>query len=74
MTIRWRAPVNGSGRSDAQTTSFGFLDGDFMEKFLELPRTSEEVHKTLTGKSEPEKLEMSYDEFRSTLEILGTLH
>lgn len=45
-----------------------------MEGFLDLPSSSPEILKILAGKSEPERLNMSYDQIRSVLEVLQGMH
>lgn len=73
-SFRWRAPINSRGRSDAQSSSFGFLDGDLLEQFLNYSATSPEIIQILAGKNEAEKLDLSYAECRSLLESLRNIH
>ncbi|KAL6302826.1 mono-functional DNA-alkylating methyl methanesulfonate N-term-domain-containing protein [Sparassis latifolia] len=66
---KWRAPANLRGASDAES-SFGFLDGDFIEQFLTHPNPSE----LLEGKMEAERITLPQPEIRDVLEKLQSLH
>jgi len=70
----WRTPVNQRGRSDAQSGAFGFLDGDYLERFLDYQPQSPEVMKIIAGSMEAERLTMKYNELRSVLEALQSMH
>ena len=72
--IRWRAPANYRGRSEAQMAPVGFLDGDFLESFLDYPAGSQEVERVMKGRNEAEKLNTTYGELRSILESLRSTH
>lgn len=69
-----RAPVSAWGKSDADAAAYGFLDGDFLEKFLHYRHPSAETERVLQGSSPPEKLKQTYGEIRQTLEALQALH
>jgi len=62
--------------SDADTAAaaYGFLDGDFLEKFLDYRHPSTETERVLQGGSIPEKLKQTYGEIRQSLEALKALH
>lgn len=70
----YRAPVSAWGKSDADAAAYGFLDGDFLEKFLHYRHPSAETERVLQGSSPPEKLKQTYGEIRQTLEALQALH
>ncbi|KAF5382718.1 hypothetical protein D9615_002834 [Tricholomella constricta] len=71
---RFRAPKNTQGRSDADSTSFGFIDGDFLEQFLTRLGSPEEVEKIIAGHSDPERLTMPVEEMQKVLENLQSMH
>ncbi|KAG5648442.1 hypothetical protein DXG03_005016 [Asterophora parasitica] len=71
---RFRAPKNTHGRSDADATSFGFIDGDFLEQFLTRLGSPEEVEKIVVGNSAPERLTMPVEEMQKVLENLQSMH
>ena len=71
---KYRAPVGTWGKSDADATAYGFLDGDFLEKFLDYSHPSTETERVLQGGSTPEKLKQTYKEIRQSLEALKVLH
>lgn len=71
---RWRAPTAPRGRSDAQAAAVGFLDGDFLERFLDYPKSSPQIAKILAGKNEAETLKISYEDLRIVLEALRSMH
>jgi DNA damage-binding protein 1 len=71
---KYRAPVGTWGKSDADAAAYGFLDGDFLEKFLDYPHPSPETERVLQGGSTPEKLKQTYKEIRQSLEALKVLH
>ena len=52
----------------------GFLDGDFVESFLDYPAGSQEVERVMKGRNEAEKLNTTYGELRSILESLRSTH
>lgn len=62
------------GRSDAQSVSFGFLDGDYLSQFLDYPSSSQIVEGILAGNNDAERLEMPYTEVRTMLESIKSLH
>jgi DNA damage-binding protein 1 len=69
-----RAPVGTWGKSDADAAAYGFLDGDFLENFLDYEHPSTETERVLKGSSPPERLKQTYGEIRQTLEALQALH
>ena len=69
-----RAPVSEHGRNDADAAAYGFLDGDFLEKFLDYEHPSLETERILNGSIPPEKLKQTYGEIRLLLEALQALH
>jgi DNA damage-binding protein 1 len=71
---KYRAPVGMWGKSDADAAAYGFLDGDFLEKFLHYQHPSPSTERVLQGSSPPEKLKQTYGEIRQTLEALQALH
>jgi DNA damage-binding protein 1 len=71
---KYRSPVGTWGKSDADAAPYGFLDGDFLEKFLDYHHPSTETDRVLQGVSPPEKLKQSYREIRQSLEALKALH
>jgi DNA damage-binding protein 1 len=71
---KYRSPVGMWGKSDADAAAYGFLDGDFLEKFLDYPHPSTETERVLQGVSPPEKLKLTYKEIRQSLESLKALH
>lgn len=71
---KYRAPVGQRGKSDGDVASYGFLDGDFLEKFLDYRQSSTEMEGVLQGGSAPEKLKQTYKEIRQSLEALKVLH
>ena len=71
---KYRSPVGSWGKSDADGAPYGFLDGDFLEKFLDYSDPSTETGRVLQGVSPPEKLKQSYREIRQSLEALKALH
>ncbi|OCH88473.1 hypothetical protein OBBRIDRAFT_780096 [Obba rivulosa] len=66
----WRAPANSRGRTDAESTAFGFLDGDFIEQFLTHPRP----HELLEGEIEAERITLPQAQIQQVLEKLQSLH
>ncbi|KAH9042112.1 CPSF A subunit region-domain-containing protein [Lactarius pseudohatsudake] len=69
-----RAPVGTWGKSDADAAAYGFLDGDFLEKFLDFEHPSSETERILKGSISPEKLKQTYAEIKQSLEALQALH
>jgi DNA damage-binding protein 1 len=74
LHAKYRAPVGAWGKSDADAAAYGFLDGDFLEKFLHYHHASMETERVLQGSSPPEKLKQTYGEIRQSLEALQALH
>ncbi|GJJ09699.1 hypothetical protein Clacol_003923 [Clathrus columnatus] len=71
---KWKTPKNHRGISDSITEATGFLDGDLLETFLDMPNDSPEAVKVLQGNSQAERLNISHGEVIQTLEHLQTLH
>lgn len=74
MVISYRAPRNHRGRSDAEVTSYGFLDGDFLERFLDHLSSPKLMDKILKGNSPPETLKLTRESIQKVLERLQSLH
>lgn len=72
--IRWRTPKNNRGISDSIAEATGFLDGDLLETFLDIPHNSPQIIEVLRGNNEAERLNVPYAEFKQILEQLQTLH
>lgn len=63
------------GFSSTEKTSeepFRFVDGDFIEKFLELPE--EIMEKVAKGRKKNQKLSMGVEELKTLVENLKRLH
>ncbi|KAH7926445.1 hypothetical protein BV22DRAFT_1118853 [Leucogyrophana mollusca] len=73
-SCRFRAPKNAVGRSDAEATSYGFLDGDFLEHFLQHIRDEDALKRIINGRSEPEKLTIPVNRIQKVLERLQSMH
>lgn len=71
---RFRAPKNNRGRSDSEATSFGFLDGDFLERFLLFKEGRQALDQIMEGQSEPERLTISVQRIQRVLERLQSMH
>ncbi|KAF9236524.1 CPSF A subunit region-domain-containing protein [Melanogaster broomeanus] len=71
---KFRAPKNNSGRSDLETTSVGFLDGDFLERFLQFMVDQQSLSQIMEGQTEPERLTISADQIQKVLEGLQSMH
>jgi len=69
----FRAPRNRRGRSDAEASSVGFLDGDFLERFLS-GQPSEIMGNIMEGESQAEHLTSSKEALQKILERLRGLH
>ena len=52
----------------------GFLDGDFLEKFLDLDSNSAEATKAMQGNSAAAKVDLPYIEVVHALEQLQSVH
>jgi len=61
-------------RSDAEEGAVGFLDGDLLECFLDIPLDSELLTKVIEGSSAAERLDMTYDEIRGVLETMQAMY
>jgi len=68
-----RSPVSARGKSDGHPIQ-GFADGDFLERFLDFAPSSQEVQRTLDGKTPAEKLTLTPQQIRSMLESLRSFH
>lgn len=71
---RFRAPKNNWGRSDSEASSFGFLDGDLLERFLVLAEDPRALRRVMDGQSEPEKLTITPERIQRVLERLQSMH
>ncbi|KAG2145900.1 CPSF A subunit region-domain-containing protein [Suillus clintonianus] len=71
---KYRTPKNARGRSDADASSFGFLDGDFLERFLQFVGKPQALKRIMDGQSEPERLTISADRIQKVLESMQSMH
>ncbi|KAG0700426.1 CPSF A subunit region-domain-containing protein [Suillus ampliporus] len=71
---KYRTPKNVRGRSDADASSVGFLDGDFLERFLQFVGNSQALRQIMDGQSEPEKLTIPADRIQKVLESMQSMH
>jgi DNA damage-binding protein 1 len=72
---RWRAPVSSRvARSDADDGAVGFLDGDLLERFLDLAPGSPTLARVMEGNSAAERLGMTYEQIRAVLETMQSMH
>jgi len=71
---RYRAPRNHKGRSDTEVSSYGFLDGDFLERFLDHLPSPKLTDKIIKGNSLPETVELTRECIQKVLERLQSLH
>jgi len=71
---KFRAPRTRGGRTDAEESSVGFLDGDFLEYFLTFPHSSGTVDEIMKGASEAERLTLPREKIQKVLERLQSLH
>ncbi|KDQ09897.1 hypothetical protein BOTBODRAFT_147991 [Botryobasidium botryosum FD-172 SS1] len=69
----WRSPVGTRGLLYGQG-SVGFIDGDYVESFLELDPASPEVEKILQGENKFEALDKTYAEVGRAVEELQFWH
>lgn len=70
----WRAPSNSRGPSDAQRSASGFIDGDFLDRYLSYNDSSPELARVLKGGNDAEILQWSNEELRSLLEKLRLMY
>ncbi|TDL17702.1 hypothetical protein BD410DRAFT_901246 [Rickenella mellea] len=70
----WRAPANTRGRSDGVAGAAGFLDGDFLENFLNFSPSSLEIAKIMAGRNQYEALNIPFGQIRGILESLQGIH
>ncbi|KAF8333519.1 mono-functional DNA-alkylating methyl methanesulfonate N-term-domain-containing protein [Cantharellus anzutake] len=68
----WRSPVNINGSLEGD--AIGFIDGDFIERFLLFPKDSGEVARIMQGRKSHETLKVSYEEILQALEQLQLVH
>ncbi|KAF8635825.1 hypothetical protein AX15_000024 [Amanita polypyramis BW_CC] len=71
---RYRAPRSTRGRTDADSSATGFLDGDFLEQFLSLMSSKETVDKIMAGTSDPEKIDVKVEDLQRVVESLQSMH
>ncbi|TFK70374.1 hypothetical protein BDN72DRAFT_542903 [Pluteus cervinus] len=71
---RFRAPKTTHGRSDADAASIGFLDGDYLEQFLGILGSPQDVAKVVSGRSEPERITTPSEDLQQLLERLQNMH
>ncbi|KAF7297748.1 CPSF-A domain-containing protein [Mycena kentingensis (nom. inval.)] len=68
---RLRSP-QALGQRRVVEQAYGFLDGDFLERLLATPEML--LAQIMKGRSEPERLKRSLDEFQQALKTLESLH
>jgi len=71
---KFRALKNHKGLSNTEASSFGFLDGDFLERFLTYLPSSNIADEIMQGKNKAERLTMSKENIQQILERLRRLH
>ncbi|KAJ3503729.1 hypothetical protein NLJ89_g8306 [Agrocybe chaxingu] len=71
---RYRAPKNTKGISDGDNAAFGFVDGDFLEQYLNVVNHPDQLKCIMKGSTAPEELKLSQDEIMKVLEELQSLH
>ncbi|KAF8630852.1 hypothetical protein AX17_005211 [Amanita inopinata Kibby_2008] len=71
---RYRAPKNTRGRTDADVSATGFLDGDFIEHLLTLVNSPENIDKVIAGNSAPERLTVPIADLQKVVETLQSMH
>jgi len=71
---RFRAPKTLPGPGDVDATAYGFLDGDFLERYLTILDSPGKLKQVLDGGSVFEKLKISQHQIREALEQLQRLH
>ncbi len=69
---RRRSPVNINGSLEGD--AIGFIDGDFVERFLQLPKGSVEIANIMKGGNVHETLKVSYEDIIQALEHVQLLH
>ena len=74
VLFRWRTPKNSRGISDSIGEASGFLDGDFLERLLDLDNDSPEAQRAMNGSTNAEKLSISFSEVVNVLEQLQAVH
>jgi len=57
-----------------EESAIGFLDGDFLERFLTLPHSSGAMDKIMKGISQAERLTLPREKIQKVLERLQSLH
>ncbi|KIM43302.1 hypothetical protein M413DRAFT_444121 [Hebeloma cylindrosporum] len=71
---RFRAPKNTRGTSDSDGAAYGFLDGDFLETFINLQTSPDLLKNVMAGGNVAEKLKLPKEDFLKVLEKLQNLH
>jgi len=69
----FRAPRNRRGRSDAEAASVGFLDGDYLERYLDI-QSKQILAQIMQGGGEAERLAITQEALSKILERLRSLH
>lgn len=72
VVSRCRSPVNINGSLEGD--AIGFIDGDFVEKFLHLPKSSVEIANIMQGTNIYETLKVSYEDIVRALEHVQLVH
>lgn len=57
-----------------EAVSVGFLDGDFLELFLQYMGDERSLKQIMEGQSEPERLTITPEQLQKVLEGLQSLH
>lgn len=70
----FRAPKTSTCRRETDSSAFGFLDGDFLETFLNIVGEERKVAKVYAGSTDPERLTLPVDDYRRALETLQSMH
>lgn len=70
IRIRWRTPQSARGSSESRFV--GFIDGDFVEGLLNMPR--EQAEKVLAGQNEFQSLVSQKEKVWAVVEQLAAVH
>ncbi|PPR07110.1 hypothetical protein CVT24_010946 [Panaeolus cyanescens] len=72
---KFRTPKDTRGSSDADVNgAYGFLDGDFLENYLNFTEGSEQQRKALQGRNEFENIKIPAQQLSEVLEQLQGFH
>ena len=70
----WRAPANSRGPSDSQRAAVGFIDGDFLCRYLKYSDDSPVIDRIFAGESEAERLQGSRADYRRLVEQIRRMY